>query len=70
MTSFWAHDLIKSQKAFETAIKNDYNYIPAYVGLSQVLKELMNAQSEVEWQKAQLLNPDLSKMIRERSFCP
>ena len=68
--AYHQHDFVGAQKAFETAIKNDYNYIPAYVLLSQVLRELMSPHAEVEWQKAQLLNPDLSKTIRERNFCP
>jgi tetratricopeptide (TPR) repeat protein len=70
MTAFQNRDLVKAQKAFEGSIKNDYNYVPAYVGLSVVLKELSDSRAEAEWQKAQLLNPHLSKMMKERSFCP
>ncbi len=59
---------------FEEAIKNDYNYVPAYVGLSDSLAQQSstktNPRTEVEWQKAQLLNPVLSKKIKELDLCP
>lgn len=68
--AYHKHDLISAKKAFENAIQNDYNYIPAYVFLSQVLRDILAPRAEVEWQKAQLLNPDLSKKIRETYLCP
>lgn len=55
---------------FEDAIKNDYNYVPAYVGLSDALAKQSSPKSEVEWKKAQLLNPVVSKKMRELSLCP
>ncbi len=60
--------------AFEAAIRSDYNFVPAYLGLAEALAiryalegdEAVARRAHVELAKAQLLNPVLSKIKEDR----
>ncbi len=71
--------LKKAEEAFERAIKQDYNYVPAYLGLAEALAAESLIQrtgagqdggagkrARLEITKAKLLNPVLTKIKESR----
>lgn len=71
LESFTPDSLRKAVSFFEKAIENDYNYVPAYLGLSEALAGLAGegnskARASRELEKAKILNPVLAKVRESR----
>ncbi|HEX5035702.1 MAG TPA: hypothetical protein VFX30_00900 [bacterium] len=75
--SLTPHDLERAARAFEDAVKADYNYVFAYAGLGEALAawsaletgeraKTLRAQALAEMQKAKLLNPYRAKTREDR----
>lgn len=75
-TSLRIEQLNKAITLFQNAIQQDYNYVPAYLGLSEALARIsalttttensrLAHQSRLELEKAKILNPVLSERKQE-----